>query len=168
MQPSPKGKSRTPIFTKSLYHGGSVMSKPRFGWWSYAKYMVRVYPERKKEYQDIQSQRITREITAVSGGTTASRSTENAALKQMSPAKQAEYDAVAKAIEATKLMYNGKEHLALINMVFWRKSHNIDGAAYALNYSTITGERFHRDFLRLVGLYRGLCDAEEVESQFGI
>ena len=148
--------------------GVTVMSKPRFGWWSYAKYMVRVYPERKKEYEDLQSQRVTREIATITSGSGSSRSTENAALRQMPKAKQAEYDAVTKAIEATKLMTNGKDRLALINMVFWRKSHYIDGAAYALNYSTITGERFHRDFLRLVGLYRGLCDAEEVESQFGI
>lgn len=138
------------------------MSKPRFGWWSYAKYMVRVYPERKKEYEDLQSQRITRGIDTITSGSGTSRSTENAALRQLSPAKQAEYDAVTKAIEATKIMRNGKERLELINMVFWRKSHNIDGAAYALNYSSITGERFHRDFLRLVGLYRGLCDEEDV------
>lgn len=138
------------------------MSKPRFGWWSYAKYMVRVYPERKKEYQDLQSQRITREISAVTGGSVASRSTENAALRQLSPAKQAEYDAVTKAIEATKLMRNGKERMALIDMVFLKQSHTLEGAAYTLGYSDTSAVRFHGDFLRLVGLYRGLCDAEDI------
>lgn len=138
------------------------MSKPRFGWWSYAKYMVRVYPERKKEYQDLQSQQITREISVVAGGSVASRSTENAALRQLSPAKQAEYDAVTKAIEATKLMRNGKERMALIDMVFLKQSHTLEGAAYALGYSDTSAVRFHGDFLRLVGLYRGLCDTEDI------
>ena len=134
------------------------MSKPRYGWWSYAKYMVRVYPELKKEYQARQGARITREISCVSGCTTTSRSTENTALRQLPPAKQAEYDAVTKAIEATKLMRNGKERMALIDMVFWKQSHTLDGASCALNYSYEQGQRFHRDFLRLVGISRGLED----------
>lgn len=138
------------------------MSKPRYGWWSYAKYMVRVYPERKKEFQDLQSQRITREITAVTSGSVASRTTENAVLRQLPPSKQAEYDAVTRAIEATKHMRNGKERMALIDMVFLKKSHTLDGAAYALGYSDTSAVRFHGDFLRLVGLYRGLCDAEDI------
>ena len=137
------------------------MSKPRYGWWSYAKYMVRVYPALRREYQELQSQRITQESSVVSGTAGITRTTENAALRQLSPAKQAEYDAVTKAIEATKILKNGKERLAIIDMVFWKKSHNIDGAAYVLNYSGISGERFHRDFLRLVGYYRGLCDSVE-------
>lgn len=137
------------------------MSKPRYGWWSYAKYMVRVYPERKKEYQDIQSQRITREISAVSGGTGASRSTENAALRQMSRAKQAEYDAVTRAVEQTKLLKTGRERLALIDMVYWKQSHTLDGAAFALTYSYENAKRFHGDFLRMVGLNRGLMDPED-------
>ena len=137
------------------------MSKPRYGWWSYAKYMVRVYPELKAEYQERQNQRITREIAVVVGGTVASRSTENTALRQLSPAKQAEYDAVTKAIEATRRLKTGKERLALIDMVYWKQSHTLDGAAYALGYSYENAKRFHKDFLRLVGLYRGLMDLEE-------
>ena len=137
------------------------MSKPRYGWWSYAKYMVRVYPNHKTELQERQSQRITREISTPLGGTVTSRKTENAALQQLSPAKQAEYDAVTKAIEQTKILKTGPERLALINMVYWKQSHTLDGASYALNYSYEQGQRFHRDFLRLVGLYRGLLDLEE-------
>ena len=137
------------------------MSKPRYGWWSYAKYMVRIYPERKAEYQERQSQRITREIAATLGGSAASRTTENAALRQLSPAKQAEYDAVTKAVEATRRSKTGEERLALIDMIFWKQSHTLDGAAYALGYSYDNAKLFQRDFLRLVGLYRGLMDPEQ-------
>lgn len=137
------------------------MSKPRYGWWSYAKYMVRVYPNHKAELQERLSQRVTREISTPWGGAVTSRKTENAALRQLPPSKQAEYDAVTKAIEQTKILKTGSERMALINMVYWQQSHTLDGASYALNYSYEQGQRFHGDFLRLVGLNRGLMDLEE-------
>ena len=137
------------------------MSKPRYGWWSYAKYMVRAYPELKAEYLERQSQRITREIASIPSGQMATRSTETAAMRQLPPAKQAEYDAVTKAIEATKRLKTGTERLALIDMVFWKQNHTLDGAAYALGYSYDSAKLFQRDFLRLVGLHRGLMDLEE-------
>ena len=138
------------------------MSKPRYGWWSYAKYMVRVYPKLKTELQDQQSQRITREIAAVSGGARVCRITEDTAFRLLPPAKQAEYDAVTKAVEATRQLKTGRERLALIDMVFWKQSHTLDGAAFVLGYSDSTAKHFHGDFLRLVGMYRGLCDAEDI------
>ena len=137
------------------------MSKPRYGWWSYAKYMVKVYPERREDYREQQSQRITRQIASLPGGTVAPRTTENTALRQLPPAKQAEYDAVEKAIEQTKLLKTGRERLALIDMVYWKQSHTLEGAAFVLGYSYENAKRFHGDFLRLVGLYRGLMDLEE-------
>ena len=138
------------------------MSKPRYGWWSYAKYMVRVYPELEEEYQDLQSQKIASEITRSLGKMNASRKTEKAALRQLSPAKQAEYDAVTKAIVRTKLLKTGRERLAVIDVVYWKQTHTLDGAAYAIGYSYENAKRFHKDFLRLVGLYRGLMDPEDV------
>lgn len=137
------------------------MSKPRYIWWGYARNMVRQYPELKDEYQDRKEQRITKNFESTIKGTEASRSTENTALRQMSPAKQAEFDAVTKAVEATRRLKTGKERLALIDMVYWKQSHTLDGAAYALGYSYENAKRFHKDFMRLVGLYRGLMDLEE-------
>ena len=135
------------------------MSKPRYGWWSYAKYLTRIYPALKQEYDDLRDQRITADTARISNRTSVSRTTENATMRQLPPARQADYDAVAKAIERTKLLRTGPERLALIDMVFWKKSHSLDGAAYTLGYSDSTAKRFHRDFLQLVGLYRGLEDA---------
>lgn len=134
------------------------MSKPRYGWWSYAKYMVREYPKLKLEYEERQSQRMTSIITNRSGTSMAHRPTENTVLRQLSPAKQAEYDAVAKAVDQTAQLPTGPERLRLIDMVFWKQSHTLDGAACALGYSYETAQRFHRDFLRLVGFNRGLAD----------
>ena len=137
------------------------MSKPRYGWWSYAKYLTKKYPELKQEYDTIHSQHIAADLSKILGSSSnTSRSTEIVALLQLLPARQADYDAVTKAIEQTKRLKNGAERLRFIDMVFWKQSHNIDGAAYALGYSDITGKRFHSDFLRLVGFNRGLEDWE--------
>ena len=135
------------------------MSKPRYGWWSYAKYLTRAYPALKKEYDARHNQHITADYSRIPGGTgTASRSTEVAVLRQLPPARQADYDAVTKAIEQTKRLKTGQERLRLIDMVFWKQSHTLDGATYAIGYSESTGKEFHRDFLRLVGFNRGLED----------
>ena len=135
------------------------MSKPRYGWWSYAKYMTRVYPELRAEYRGLKSVKITRDLSAgIGGGSGRTSTTENAALRQLPPAKQAEYDAVTKAIEKTKQSRTGAERLAIIDMVFWKKSHSLEGAALAANVSYDTAIDYHGDFLRLVGFYRGLSD----------
>ena len=137
------------------------MSSPRYGWWSYAKYLTRAYPALKKEYDALHTQHITADPSRIPGCTgTASRTTENIALRQLPPAKQADYDAVTKAIEQTKRLKTGQERLKLIDMVFWKQSHTLDGAAYAIGYSYEQGARYHREFLRLVGFNRGLEDWE--------
>lgn len=136
------------------------MSSPRYHWWAYAKAMVRIYPKLKREYDLLHAPRITANIGGVPGSGEYSRSTENAALRKLPPARQKEYDAVTEAIERTKRMRSGKERLAVVNMVLWRGTHNIDGAALQLYISEITAKRYHSDFIRLVGFCYGLEDVE--------
>ena len=138
------------------------MSKPRYGWWSYAKYMVRSYPILKAEYQELHRQRVTSSPYGISSNAVARRTTEDVAMLNLPPSKQAEYDAVTKAVEVTSRLRTGKDRLAIIDMVFWKQSHTLDGAAYAIGYSESQAKRFHGDFLRLVGMYRGLCEEDEI------
>ena len=137
------------------------MSKPRYGWWSYAKYMVRVYPEHKKELAQLHGQRVTQGYSQVSKTTGTNRSTENTALRTLPRAKQAEYDAVSQAIQKTLLMKTGQERIMVIDMVYWKKSHTLQGAALAANISYDTAIDYHGDFIRLVGFARGLADVED-------
>ena len=138
------------------------MSNPRYGWWSYAKYLVRIYPELKKEYDLLHEQHITSSPGLIHNGGTHSdsRVTEKTSLRQLTPAKQANFDAVRKAIEQTKKLRTGAERLQTIDLVFWKQSHTLDGAAYKLGYSYDNCKRSHRDFIRLVGFNRGLEDWE--------
>lgn len=133
------------------------MSSPRYGWWSYAKHLVKAYPEIKKEYDELHSQRITSNFESVSGSVK-SRVTENVAIRQLSPARQADYDAVTKSIEQTLRLKTGEARMKVIELVFWKQSHTLDGAAYKIGYSYDQVKLFHRDFIRLVGFNRGLED----------
>ncbi len=138
------------------------MSKPRYHWWAYAKAMVRLYPELKLEYDALHAQRVTGDFARLPGGKGGvSRSTEVSALRQLPPARQREYDAVTKAIEQTKRMRTGAERLAVVDMVLWKGSYNVDGAALQLYISESTARRYHSDFIRLVGFCYGLEDRTE-------
>ncbi len=68
-----------------------------------------------------------------------------------------ERNAVQQAIEQTKLIRNGAERLQMVDMVFWKQSHTLDGVALKLYFSRKTVERWHRDFIYLVGVEMGLC-----------
>ena len=134
------------------------MSKPREYWWSYAKAMIRAYPNLKRQYDELHKTQVTANMSGMPGGGGASRTVEQIAIRQLPPCKQREYDSVSKAISRTKLMQNGKERLAVIDLVLWRQTHTIEGAAMHLHISQAQAWRFHRDFIYLVGKYYGLAD----------
>lgn len=134
------------------------MSKPRYGWWSYAKHMVRKYPELKKEYEVLHDVHITARITGVSRNDIQSNPTERAALRELPAARQREYDAVEKAINLTRTQPTGSVRLMLIDLVFWKRTHNITGASLKLHISESTAINYHTDFIRLVGFCYGLED----------
>lgn len=137
------------------------MSNPRYHWWAYAKAIVRLYPELKSAYDTLHTQRITGDLTRISGIKGGiSRPTENTVLLELPPARQREYDAVTKAIELTRRRQNGADRLALIDLVFWKGTHNLQGAAMRLHISYDTAKLYHKEFIRLVGFCYGLEDYE--------
>lgn len=127
------------------------MSTPRYGWWPYAKNMVRAYPGLQEEWRNIHEQSITSACSGMPHNGGASRTVETIAARQMPKGRQKEFDAVSRAIELTKLMDNGAERMELIRLVHWKKSHTIAGAARSLHCSEETAKRWHGSFIRLVG-----------------
>lgn len=95
------------------------MSNPRYGWWSYAKWMIRSYK----------------------GGGLMTKD---------------ELAAVKDAIEETEQLVDGAERLRLIDLVLWKRTHTLQGAAMAVYVSERTAQEWHRQFIRLVGQKRGL------------
>lgn len=134
------------------------MSKPRFDWWGYVKGIIRRYPALCAEYSDLKMVSITTHYGAVVRGNEISNPTERAALKELPGVKQREHRAVQIAVEATMKYKTGKERLKLIDLVFWKRSHTLAGAAYACYVSYRTALRWHGEFIRLVAYYYGLLD----------
>lgn len=66
--------------------------------------------------------------------------------------------AVRKAVNETRAMQDGEERLKLIRLVFWDKTHTLDGAAMAVNCSDRTARRWHTDFIKCVARNYGLLD----------
>lgn len=134
------------------------MSKPREIWWSYVKAMIRRYPSLRAAYSDAKMPIISAAYSDITRCRGTSRPTEVAALKELPATQQKEYESVHKAIEITKRGYDGSDRLKLIKMVFWDKTHTINGAAMEINIAESTAVRWHGDFIRLVAKYYGLID----------
>lgn len=84
--------------------------------------------------------------------------TEDIAIRELPKINQREYDAVRKAIEKTEKLPTGAERLQLIDLVFFRRTHTLDGAAMQIHCSYRTARRYHADFIVLVAGYFGLVD----------
>lgn len=134
------------------------MSKPRFGWWGYAKWMCRVYPEHLQTLKELRTQRTVRAYDSVcvhGGGNT--RQTEETALRELHGASRREFEAVDNAIKATHSQHrDGGERLRLVEMVFFKQSHSLEGAALACHVSYATAKNWQHDFLMQVGECFGL------------
>lgn len=135
------------------------MSKPRFRWWGYILAILRAYPELCAKLQQLKDQHITVSYEPSGGGKGGiSRPTESAALAELRGTEGKEYNAVRQAIEYTSKLRNGAERNALIDMVFFKKSHSLEGAAIALFISYSTAKRWHKEFILAVADFYGLLD----------
>lgn len=67
-----------------------------------------------------------------------------------------EREAVKKAIAATEAMPTGADRLRVIDLVMWRQTHTLEGAAQEIPCSYETAKRYHGQFIRLVAANMGL------------
>ena len=128
------------------------MSRPRERWWGFVRRMIRDYRSLKIQYEDLHSQSITAGTSGMPKGSGNSSVVENLALRQLPRDDQKAYDAVSRAVEITDLLPDGVLRLALIRYVYWNKrQHTVKDAALQLYISRRTAERWHAEFVRLVG-----------------
>lgn len=69
-----------------------------------------------------------------------------------------EKEAVQSAIEQTRQCADGEAQLQLIDLVFWRRTHTLSGAAMVIPCSERTARRWHTEFIRRVARNYGLLD----------
>ena len=140
------------------------MSKPRYNWWPFVLNMIRDYPARAKDLQEIQQQKVTADVSGMPRGGGASRTTEGVVLREL-PDKQAqrEYEAVNKALARTRARADGKLRMDIVKLTMW-KGYTIPGAAILLNTSEDTARRYRWQFIMLAGCCYGFLAEEEYRA----
>ena len=134
------------------------MSKPRYKWWSYVKWMIRLYPERVAELRRRQEASVTANYNAMPGGSDPARTTETLGLVSLGNPADREMDAVRRAIEDISALPDGSLRLQQIQLYHWARTHTLDGASAAVNVSERTGREWNAEFIRAVAAHFGLLD----------
>lgn len=134
------------------------MSRPRYAWWGYVKSMIRRYPALKRKYADLHTQSVTPSMSGVPGSGTARRETEDTAVRELPSNEQREYEAVRRAIATTERMRASRDRLMVIDLVFWKETHTLEGAALMVPCSYQTAQQYHADFIHLVAKHYGFHD----------
>ncbi len=136
------------------------MSSPRYDWWGYAKGMIRRYQSLKAEHEALQAQSMTASYTGMpSGSNVENRPVEQVAMRGLTGVALKEYEAVDAAVRYTQGLANGEARLQVIDLVLWRRSHTLEGAALAIPCSISSAWRWHGDFIRRVAKCYGLLDS---------
>lgn len=94
------------------------MSRTRYGWWGYVKWIIRQYPAREGKY--IQGKALEERM------------------------------AVQRAIDQTLLLENGQERMQVIELVFFRQTHTLEGAARMIPCGYETAKRWVQQFIKAV------------------
>lgn len=66
--------------------------------------------------------------------------------------------AVQRAIDQTMKMDNGQDRLRVVDLVFFKQTHTLEGAALMVPCSERTARRWHTEFIKLVAKEYGLLD----------
>jgi len=133
------------------------MSKPRDNWRPYVINALYDYYRYKDIERQAHTQRVTAQYNKGRGGSGATRTTENAALRNgLTRQQEIELQAIEKALRTTRRGPDGKIRVRIMEMVYFRNTHTIEGAAQQVHVSYSTAWRWTDNFVRLVGKNLGL------------
>lgn len=133
---------------------GDYRAPKRGGWRMRTKQIIRRYPELCRAEADLRTATITAGFEELRSGNGTSRTTEDLALRTLSPADQRELDAVRNAIATTMRYRNGNERLRLMDLIFWRsRPYELRPAADRIHVSYHTAQIWHADFIALTDAY---------------
>ena len=116
--------------------------------------MIRRYPSLKAEYEELHSQSVTAQYSSLPHTEGVSRGTEMVSIRELPSTRQREYEAVRRAVEQTMGYANGKERLAVVDMVFWKRSCTVLEAAALFPLA----RQWHKEFILLTAANYGLLE----------
>lgn len=121
------------------------------GWKTEARKALYQYPRLKRAQADLTAQ----QITPVYGGTAvqhgASRVTENVALRSpLTEREESIISAVEFAMRMQSRYYNAEARLKMMQLVFFRQTHTLQGAALECGYNINTIKAWSNEVLTAV------------------
>ena len=129
------------------------MGKAKEPYWSYVKTIIKEYPDLKKQVAIPLEQRVTSFI-GLDGGKSGQISdpTQSCVIHDLPPREQRKLEAIEGAIQKTKMQHPADAELRLkvINLVYWKKSHTIEGAAMKVPCHRNVAGSWQGEFIRLV------------------
>ena len=124
-------------------------------WRTEARAALRAYPRILRRLYELEGIRVTPAYTGMPGGHTATRTTEDIALRtQLCPQDEAVITAVEFAQRMQATYPNGKERLRMMELVYFRRTHTLEGAAMECHYSVEAIKRWNNEILAAV--YTGI------------
>lgn len=140
------------------------MSQRVHWWWGAIQAALRLYPELRQRY-GTPDNRLTAQYTAQTSCGGAGRPAEQLAMERLSDGDCAVYMAISDAVRETARMGTGDARLAIIDLVYWRRTRTLQGAALDVGYSYGRAREFHQEFIRLVAFYMGYLPRHEVRKR---
>jgi hypothetical protein len=111
------------------------------------------YPALYKKRAELLRPRIITQLGAATGGGSGeARPVEYYVERELGEQDEREYNAVRRAVEQTE---NG-DVLKIIELVFWSRSHTLNGAADQVHVSYVTAKRYQEKFIKTVAKNLGL------------
>jgi len=125
------------------------MSRPAYTWDGIVIKIIRRYPELRRMRDETQGVRLTASYSGMPSAGSARRTTEDTALRQLTQADQRDLDAVERTIEHFRNVQDGDIAIKVVELVDFKRTHTVAGAAAACHVSESTAKRKRRQFIRL-------------------
>lgn len=120
-------------------------------WRSEARAALRQYPRAKRKQGETGEMRITPAYGGTPGGGAASRTTENVALGvKLTPHEENVIGAVEFMMRMQSVYPNALERMKMVRLVYFQRTHTLEGAAMECHYADRTIKRWNNEILTAV------------------
>lgn len=130
----------------------------KYSWWGYAKAMIRAYPMRKAQYEDIIDMSAIPNNDGMPKGTAVSNPVESLMISAEQKTAYQEYWAVKKALDLF-VMRHGLSFMDYVRLYYWTEPRfKLERIADRMHLAPETIFRWNRQLIKAVGRNRGFID----------
>ena len=120
-------------------------------WRTEARAALRNYPKAKRRQNETGEMQITPAYNGQPGSHTARRTTEDVALRvKLTPYEENVIAAVEFMMKMQCAYPNAEERMRMIKLVYFRRTHTLEGAAMECHYADRTVKRWNNEILTAV------------------